>query len=200
MRISVTSRSSSVWDTLGANSFRLDDARNRDDHVPAHDERPRLACGTRDLGVDEHVLDLLRPPGEPVAGTPGSYLKAWEVRFDGPVAPVDETVQRDGRALEPDLVVLARGDRAAAEVEPPRADRRVEQLGELRRHRAAKRKAVEVLPRRGMEASEEREDLLADQPARGVPVRRVDAEGEPLRAAVRRRPLAPAAQQRANDA
>src|SRR5207244_1236284 len=88
------------------------------------------------------IRSSCRPAGGPVAGTPGSYLKAWEVRFDGPVAPVDGTVQRDGRALEPDLVVLARGDRAAAEVEPPRADGRVEQLGELRRHRPAKRKAV----------------------------------------------------------
>src|SRR5438105_1866639 len=133
MRISVTSRSSSVWDTLGANSFRLDDARNRDDHVPAHDERPRLACGTRDLGVDEHVLDLLRSPGEPVAGTPGSYLKAWQLRSDPPLAPADLAFEGKWCRLEPDTVVLTHRREAATEVEPLRAGGRREQLVQRRR-------------------------------------------------------------------
>src|SRR2546421_3041758 len=78
MRTSDTPRSSSVCcDTLDARSFRVDDARNCDHVVSTHDERPRLAGGTGDLRVDEHVLDLLRPPSEPIAGTPGPYLTAW---------------------------------------------------------------------------------------------------------------------------
>src|SRR6266540_2801297 len=102
MRTSETPRSSSACDTLRANSFRFDDAGHRDDLVPAHDEGPRLALGTGDLCVDEHVLDLLRSPGEPIAGAPGSYLKAWEVRGDLPLAPPHLALERDGCALPPD--------------------------------------------------------------------------------------------------
>src|SRR5580765_4384225 len=142
MRISATSRSSSVCDTLDAHSFRLDDARDSDDLVAAHDERPRLAGRTGDLCVDEHVLDLLRPSGEPVAGAPGSYLKAWQVGGDPPVAPADLAVERDGRALEPDALVLAHRGQAAAEVEPLRAGRRRKQLVE--RRRLALREAQQV--------------------------------------------------------
>src|SRR5262249_30582819 len=101
MRISATSRSSSVCDTLAAHSFRLDDPGHGDDLVAAHDQRPRLACRAGDLCVDEHVLDLLRPSGEPVAGAPGSYLKPWHVRRDPPLAPADFAVERDRRPLEP---------------------------------------------------------------------------------------------------
>src|SRR5438034_1838801 len=114
MRISATSRSSSVCDTLDAHSFRLDDSRHGDDLVAAHDERPRLAGRTGDLCVDEHVLDLLRPPGEPVAGAPGSYLKAWHVGGDPPVAPAHLAFERDRRALEPDTVVFAHRGQPAA--------------------------------------------------------------------------------------
>src|SRR5436309_15963514 len=116
MRISATSRSSSVCDTLDAHSFRLDDSRHGDDLVAAHDERPRLAGRTGDLCVDEHVLDLLRPSGEPVAGAPGSYLKAWQLGRDPPVAPADLAIECDRRPLEPDALVLAHGRQTTAEV------------------------------------------------------------------------------------
>src|SRR2546426_570566 len=106
MRTSETPRSSSVCDTFDAHSFRLDDARHGDHVVSAHDERPRLACGTGDLRVDEHVLDLLRSPSEPIAGTPGPYLKAWERGGDPPFPPAHLAVERHGRALEPDPVVF----------------------------------------------------------------------------------------------
>src|SRR5437762_11861962 len=117
MRTSVTPRSSSVCDTRCAHSFRLDDSRDRDDVVAAHHERPRLAGGTGNLRVDEHVLDLLRSSGEPIAGTPGPYLKAWEVRGNPPLAPHHLTVEGAWGVLEPHTVVLTHRGEAAAEVE-----------------------------------------------------------------------------------
>src|SRR6185437_12660854 len=138
MRISLTPRSSSVCDTLDEHSFRLDDSGNGDHVVPAHDERPRLACGTGDLRVDEHVLDLLRSPGEPIAGTPGSYLKAWELRGDPPLAPTHLAAQSDGRLLDPDTLVLAHRGQAAAEIESLRSGRRGEQLVERGRPSASR--------------------------------------------------------------
>ena len=78
------------------------------DHVvAAHDERPRFALRSGDLRVDEHVLDLLLPPGEPVAGPPASYLKPFELGADAPLAPADLAVEVDRPALEPEPVVLA---------------------------------------------------------------------------------------------
>src|SRR6476660_85194 len=123
MRTSETPRSSSVWDTFDAYSFRFHDVRHCDHVVSAHDERPRLACRPGDLRVDEHVLDLLRSPGEPIAGTPGPYLKAWELRGNAPLAPADLAVERDGSALEPDPVVLTHRSQAVAEIEPLRPGR-----------------------------------------------------------------------------
>src|SRR2546423_15565167 len=107
IRISPTPRSISVCDTPRHHSFRLDDSRHRDDLVPAHDQRPAFAVGAWDLGVDEHVLNLLCAPGEPVAGTPPSYLKPWQVRLDPPGAPLDGVVEIDRATLEPPPVVLA---------------------------------------------------------------------------------------------
>src|SRR5438067_527812 len=98
IRTSPTPASSSVADTLRAHPLRLDDAGHRDDLVAAHHEGPAFAVGTRDLGVDEHVLDLPPAPGEPVAGTPSPYPKAWQVGFDAPGPPVDGAAQLDGPA------------------------------------------------------------------------------------------------------
>src|SRR5437870_2590101 len=198
MRISVTSRSSSVCDTFDANSVCLDDARNRDHLVSAHDEWPRLACRAGDLCVDEHVLDLFRPPGEPVAGAPGPYLKAWEIGRDPPLAPANLALEDDRSRLDPNVVVLAGRGESAAEVEPPRARRRGEQL--LERGRLALDESEQVALGGRVQLAETRHDLVADQPALRVPVGRVGAEFEPLRAAVRLRLVAPHREQRPHDA
>src|SRR3954469_25670612 len=84
-----------VVDTLRAHSFRLDDARHRDDLVTAHHERPAFAVGARDLCVDEHVLDLPRAAGEPVARTPPPYLKPCERGLDAPIPPRDLAAEVD---------------------------------------------------------------------------------------------------------
>src|SRR5882724_725887 len=149
MRTAETPRSSSVWDTIDTHSFGLDDARHGDHLVSAHDKRPRLACGTGDLRVDEHVLDLLRSPSEPIAGAPGPYLKAWKVRGDPPLAPTHLAVECDRRALEPDAVVLTDSGQAGAEIEPPRARGRREQLVE--RRRLTVREPKEIALGRGMQ-------------------------------------------------
>src|SRR4051794_41939737 len=82
----------------------LDDARDRDHLVPAHDERPGLALRPWDLGVDEHVLNLLRPAGETVAGLPSSHFEAGRARGDAPRPPAHCSVEVDGAALEPEAV------------------------------------------------------------------------------------------------
>src|SRR6266496_6084394 len=130
IRTSPTAPSSSVCDTLGLHLGMLDDTGNGDDLVSTHDERPRLALRPGDLGVDEHVLDLLSPAGEPVARPPASYLKACELRLDPPLAPANRALERDRAAFEPGAVVFADKLNAVAEIEALRADRRRDQLGE----------------------------------------------------------------------
>src|SRR5207344_1747578 len=117
----------------GPNARRVDDSGHGHDLLAAHDERPRFALGSRDLGVDEHVLDLLAASGEPVAGPPATYLKACELRFNPPPTPADVSVQRDRGLLEPDAVVFADRGEAVAEVDPLRAGARGEEVVELRR-------------------------------------------------------------------
>src|SRR5438067_6243913 len=113
IRISPTPRSSSVADTGHPHPLSLDDSRDRDDLVPAHHERPAFAVGARDLGVDEHVLDLLRAALQPVARPPSPYLKPCQLRLDPPAAPLDRAFEVDGAALEPEALVLAHGLDAA---------------------------------------------------------------------------------------
>src|SRR3954470_3122279 len=146
MRISATSRSSSVCDTLGSDPFRVEHSRDGDDLIAAHDERPRLAGRTGDLCVDEHVLDFLRPAGEPIAGAPRSYLKAWQLGRDPPLSPPHLAVERDGRPLEPDVVVFAHGRETTAEVEAARARRRGEQALERRWLAVRETEQVAVCP------------------------------------------------------
>src|SRR4026207_14202 len=95
----------------------VDDARDGDDLVPAHDERPRLALRTGDLGVDEHVLDLLRSAGEAIARPPAAYLKAWPRGVNRPPAPANRAFWGAGAGPEPERVVRAHGLEAAAEIE-----------------------------------------------------------------------------------
>src|SRR4051812_23612530 len=133
------------------------EAGHRDDRVAAHDERPRFALGLRDLRVDEHVLDLLRPPGEPVAGLPASYPKASQLGADAPPAPCHLAVELDGAVLEPEPLVFTHRLHAAAEVDALRARRRGEELGERGRQRVAEVEGAEdVRVGGGMEAPEKR--------------------------------------------
>src|SRR3954469_10051456 len=94
---SVIARPSSV--ALTAHLRVIDDPRDRDDVLAAHDQWPCLAVGAWDLGVDEHVLDLLRPAGEPVAGPPSSHFEPRRVRGDAPGPPFDRPVEVDGPML-----------------------------------------------------------------------------------------------------
>src|SRR5438874_2731876 len=117
---------------LCLHSFGLDVPRSGDDLVVAHDERLRFALRSRDLGVHEHVLDLLGASRQAIAGTPCAYLKALLVRGDAPMAPAHLALERQRSALEPDLVVFADGGPPSAEIEPGRAFRRLEEPHELR--------------------------------------------------------------------
>src|SRR5436305_11937605 len=161
MRTSATPRSSSVWDKLGAHSFRVDDSRDRDDLVPAHDKRPRLAVRAGNLRVDEHVLDLLAPSGEPIARAPRAYLKAWHVGLDPPGAPPHLAIERKRALLEPHAVVFAHGRQAVAEIDAPGSGSRFEQLVETRRPLLGE--SQEVPLRRRVELPQQRGDLVARQ-------------------------------------
>src|SRR3954449_10049609 len=183
IRISETARSSSVADSLHLRV--LDDARHRHDLVAAHDQRPRLPLRARHLRVDEHVLDLAPPTRQPVAGPPSTHSKPFELRADGPVAPPDFAGQLDRPALEPEALVLAHRLQASAEVDALGADGRREQLGERWRERLASVEGTqEVLVGARMEAAQERQDLLSDQPALRFGVRRVEPELQAGRATV----------------
>src|SRR5256885_6031104 len=128
-RTSPTALSSSVWDTLHLHVWMVDDARDRDNLVAAHDQRPRLALRPWDLGVHEYVLDLLSSAGESVARPPASYLKASELGLDPPLAPANRTIERDRAALQPEAVVLAGDPHTVAQIEPLRSPPRCDQLG-----------------------------------------------------------------------
>src|SRR5579862_249714 len=201
MRISPTPRSSSALVTDGAHPFAVDDPRNGDHLVAAHDQRPAFTVGARDLGVDEHVLDLLRAAREPVARPPASYLKPWELCRDAPRSPAHLAVELDRPLLEPKALVLAHRLDPTAEVDALRADGCVEQLCEGARQCAAFLERTEdVGARTGMQSLEERQQLIADQAAFRVPIRRVGAEGERARVAVGLGLLAPEREQRTDNA
>ena len=108
----------------------LDDPGHGDDLVAADHERPAFAVGAGDLGVDEHVLDLLRAAGEPVARPPPADDKAWELGTDAPTAPVDLAAQLDRARAR------ARAGRAPA---PPGARRRGRRASTRPARRAAPR-------------------------------------------------------------
>src|SRR3954453_10539625 len=133
---SVTARSSSVADSFDLRM--LDDARDSDDLVAAHDERPGLAVRPWDLGVDEHVLNLLRPAGETVAGLPSSHYETGRARGDSPRPPAHGSVEIDRAALEPQVVVFAFRLDAVAEIDAHRAGRRCDQLRERGRQRLSR--------------------------------------------------------------
>ena len=175
-------RSSSAWLTArarGSTPGGSRRARDRDDLVPAHDERPRLAVGARDLRVDEHVLHLLAPPGEPIARAPRAHLEPGERRLDRPRRPSATRRGADRALLEPEPVVLAHRLDAAAEVDALRAGRRGEQLGERRAAAGgAPRARAGGSRRRPGGAAQQRQDLVADEAALRVRVRGVAAERE----------------------
>ena len=173
-------RSSSVWLTRAPPSHpgASTSPGTATTSSPADDERPGLAFGARDLRVDEHVLHLLAAPGEPVARAPASYLKAWELGFDRPRAPADRALERDGRLLEPDAVVLAHGREALAEVDAARALSRGEQQVELATAARSARRSRFALGAR-VQAAQQRQDLVADQAAARVRVRGVTRNSRP---------------------
>src|SRR3954470_3339358 len=109
MRISPTPRSSSALVTGRGHPLALHDPGHGHDLVPADHERPAFAVGARDLRVDEHVLNLLRPAGEAIARPPPAYLEAPPLGGDPPGAPPHLAGELDGRPLEPEPVVLAHG-------------------------------------------------------------------------------------------
>src|SRR3954469_4689380 len=137
IKISPTPASTSLVDTGRAHPLRFDDAGHGDDLVTTHHEGPSFAVGARDLGVDEHILDLLPAALQPVARPPSPYLKPWQPRLDPPAAPLDGAVEIDGAALGPEPFVRAHRLDAAAEIDALRPRRRGEQLRKRRRHRLA---------------------------------------------------------------
>src|SRR3954471_22463750 len=104
----------------------VDDARHGDHVGAAHDERPGFTLRPRDFGIDEHVLNLLPPPCEPVAGPPRSYLKSCELGADPPLAPADLALELERPVLEPEPVVFAHRLQSPAEIDALRAHRRAE--------------------------------------------------------------------------
>src|SRR5262249_31099854 len=138
---------------------------------------------------------------EPVARPPATYLKACELGFNSPFAPADGFLERDRAGLEPEPVVFAHRLQAAAEVEPLRPGRGIEQLGKGRGELAPLlERAQQIRVRRRMDLPEQREDLLADQAADGVGVARVLAMADSDGVAVRDRLSMPERQERADDA
>src|SRR3954470_15336627 len=160
IRTSMTARSSSVADSLYLRV--LDDPGNRDDLVATHDEGPGFPVGARDLGVDEHVLDLLPPAGEPVAGPPSSHFETRRAGGDAPRPPAHGSVEVDRPALEPEAVVLAHSLDPVAGAAARRAGRRREQLREGRRQCLSRVERVQdVLVGGGVELAQERQDAFA---------------------------------------
>src|SRR5215218_5882557 len=194
IRTSPTPCSTSVCGTGHLDLAVRDDSRHRDDLVAAHHERPAFAVRARDFGIDEHVLDLPGAAGEPVAGAPAANLQPSQLGPDRPPAPLHLAAEVHRRALEPEPRVLAYGVRAGAEIDALRPGGGVEKFCERGRKRPALvERAEDVLARSRVDPPEEGDDLVADQAANGVAVRRVDAEREPALAAERLRLLAPEA-------
>src|SRR5207249_7586814 len=92
---------------------------------------------------------------------------------------------------------LAHCSDAAAQVEPLRPCGRGEQLVERRRLTLGKSQEVALCG--GMQAAQTRQDLVPDQPALRLAVRRIRSEIESLGLTVRLRLLPPDGQQRAYD-
>src|SRR5439155_4460854 len=129
--------------------------------------------------VDDNLLDLLRPAGEPVPRPPASYLKAYELGFDPPFAPANLAGEVHRTALEPKAVVFANRLDAAAEIDTLRARGRGEQFGERRLERGALLECPEdVLVRRGMELAQQWQDLRANESPRGLEIRAVGPVGQ----------------------
>ena len=203
IRISPTPRSSSVCrHAHRLHSLRLDDPGHRHDLVAAHDERPAFAVGARDLGVDEHVLHLLRAAGEPVAGPPPPYLKPWQRPSRCATAPHSTSPRaRPGRCSS-----QSRSCSRTACTPPPRSTRL-----EPPARRAARRApaAASGAPRARAGCSRARRDGCARAAAgsrRRIRPRTVSAfdesvrQLEPALAAERLGLLAPDAEQRPHDA
>ena len=177
----------------------IGDPRNGDDLVPGDDDRPRVAGVARHLRVDEEVLHLLPPTGEPVSGAARADDEPRSRALDPPRAEAHA-------ALEADVVVLAHGTQPAAEVGGLRAVARREELGERplepsREPRALLGQREEVL----LGARDGAVGGAGGSPCRMSPrfvlgVRGVDPVLEAVLLAVALRVLSPDLQQRPNDA
>ena len=173
---------------------------NGDDLVAADNEWPCLALGSRDLGVHEHVLDLLAAPRQTVAGTPPPYLKALAVGRDAPGAPAHLAIEPTGERSSQTWSysrTTARPPPRSSRVEPSIDSRSSD---ELRRRRLPLGEAEEVPFGGRVELAQQRQDLLADEPALRVRVGRVPAEVEALGEAIGLGLVAPEVEQGADDA
>ena len=180
---------------------RLGDPRHATTSSPRDDERPAVALGSRHLRVHEHILHLLRAAREPVARPAGADDETRRASLSSRHGPAARPRPRAA------AVVLAHGPHAAAEVGAAscrRATRGARRASPRARAGAAARSSASArrfaLGAR-MEPSQQRQDLVADQPALrvgGSTSRR--GTRAPCSRAVRLRLVAPEREQRAHDA
>src|SRR5579859_2565327 len=120
---------------LRAHVWIFHDSRHANNLTGLDDQGPGRPLAARHLRVDEHVLHLLAPPAEAIAGAPGAHFEAGRVGGDRPRAEADGTV------LQRDRVVLADRADAAAQIRLLRAlaacQELLQRLLELPRHSRA---------------------------------------------------------------
>ena len=156
------------------------------------------------LGVDEHVLQLLAPPGEPIARPPGRTSRPGSVatrsstapQRTGPCSRLSSSYSRTARIPPPRSACL----RAVARSRAARGACARASRGRRAARRPREREHVLARPRDASSA-QQRQDLVADQAPLRVRVRAV-ARGtaSPSRGAVGLGLLAPEREQRADDA
>ena len=181
---------------LRRHAGRLDESQGRRRRRARVRRGPRLAFRPRDLGVDEHVLHLLAAPGEPVARSPASYLKACELGFDRPRAPAHPALERDGVCSSQTRSYSRTAVRPWPRSMRPRAARpAASSRSSLDGRCSASRSRFCSAP--GVEAAQQRQQLLARiRPARACRRSSCHAERQSLRHGSR--PRSPRAQSVSN--
>src|SRR4029079_19594707 len=94
------------------------------------DHRPAVPLRPRHLRVHEHVLELLAPAPEPVAGAASPNRQTGLGRLDRPGAPPH------GAVVERDTIVFAHGPDPSPEITVPGSVARGEQLEQRLLHSA----------------------------------------------------------------